>query len=104
MNSDKPKNEKLTITVRAPNGATKSEGVHGHDRVDKVTRDAVGDFVADRAIEDGEYDLALARVGHKIQLLDGTKRLDEYTFDPGVDVFHLIAKKPQVDGSCCTRA
>jgi hypothetical protein len=98
MSTDQTKNEQITITVRAPNGATKSLDVRTHDRIDKVIRDAVHDFVAERVIEAGEYDLALAREGEGIRLLDAVKRLDEYTFDAAADVFHLITKKPQVDG------
>lgn len=91
-------NVEISITVRAPNGATESENVRTHERVDKVTRGAVTDFVNARVIEAGDYDLALAKAGQTIAVLDPTKRLDEYAFDPATDVFHLIAKKPQVDG------
>lgn len=86
----------VLVTVRTPAGAPHEFNADLHERVDKLVREAVRYFVSQNLLENGDYSLALVRNGTAVNLED-EKRLQEYGVVKG-DVFHLIPKRPQVDG------
>jgi hypothetical protein len=98
MSSETKNMKDVSITVRAPNGATEHLIVDLHERADKVTREAVKKFRDAHQLADGDFDLALSRNGGAAEIISPTQRMDELQFDPRVDIFYLINKKPQVDG------
>lgn len=90
------KNKKVAVTVRTPAGAPHDFVVELHERIDKLSREAIAYFVGETLLEPGPYALALVRNGAATNLEDN-KRLEDYGIEAG-DVLHLIPKKPQVDG------
>lgn len=86
----------ITLTIRTPGNIPGSFEVRGHDRVDKVTREAVRHFVARNELAAGDYGLAVVRSGQGVEMNDAG-RLDDYDVIGG-DELHLINRAPQVDG------
>jgi len=96
------KSTSITVTVRTLAGHAHDFTVHGHDRVDKVVREAVSYFVGTGELAAGPYGLAVVRGGTGVTLEDAG-RLDDAGVGAG-DVLTLVSKQPQVDGNAAPAA
>jgi hypothetical protein len=84
------------VIIRTPAGAGAPFVARSHDRVAKLTREAIDYFATRGLLADGEYDLALVREsGETLELLSSA-RLEDYEIGEG-DTLHLLPKAPQVD-------
>lgn len=97
-----PQSKTLTLTIRATNGAElQTEQFHPNQKVALVARKAVAHFVDAGAMADGDYAVALLDAGGPRVLSDAESLEDAGVRDDAILV--LVAREPQVDGSC-TRA
>lgn len=86
----------ITVTIHTPGNIPGSFEVRAHDRVDKVTREAVDYFVGRNELAAGDYALAVIRDGVAVEMNDAG-RLEDYDITDG-DALHLLNRAPQVDG------
>jgi hypothetical protein len=89
--------ERLTLDIRATNGATWTTDVfRSNMRVDHVRRKAIEHFINEGAMASGDYLLAIVEGGATRDLIDANK-LDEASVNDRA-VLVLIPRQPQVDG------
>jgi len=86
----------VTVDVATPSNESRPFTVNAHERVDKLARDAVKEFVAAGLMADLDCGLALVVAGVATPL-DDTARLDELNIHTGARLV-LVVKKPKTDG------
>jgi hypothetical protein len=96
QNPGRGRADNINVTVVAPNNASRDETVNLHDRVDKVAREAVKEFVNAHEMDSMECSLALI-IDSVAAPLDDTSRIEETAVRDGARLV-LIPKKPKTDG------
>jgi hypothetical protein len=95
---DKDKKDKtLSVTVRATNGATWATEFKENTKVAKVIREALDHFIAEGAMTDGDYRLALIVDGQGQPPLPEDVKLEDTAAEDGA-LLALVPRDPQVDG------
>lgn len=95
---DKDKKDKsLSVTVRATNGSTWPTEFKANVKVAKVIRDALDHFIAEGAMTDGDYRLALVVDGQGQPPLPEDAKLEDTAVTDG-SLLSLVPRDPQVDG------
>jgi hypothetical protein len=89
-------NQRITVTIRTPAGTPHEFDVRTHDRVSKVTREAVDYFIGQNQLQAGNYGLAVVRDGRATAMTD-SGRLEDYDVTDG-ETLALFTKDPQADG------
>lgn len=91
--------KKLTLSIRATNGADwETDHFGGNQKVDVVRKAAERHFIEAGQMSAGDYVLALAAGGTTTDLPDAAKLSDVGAVSGSVLV--LKARGPQVDGAC----
>jgi hypothetical protein len=91
------KDKTLSVTVRATNGATWPTEFKSNTKVSKVIREALDHFIAEGAMTDGDYRLALIVSGQGQPPLPEDAKLEDTAVTDG-SLLSLVPRDPQVDG------
>jgi len=91
------KDKTLSVTLRATNGANWPTEFKENTKVAKVIRDALDHFIAEGAMADGDYRLALIVDGQGQPPLPEDAKLEDTAVEDGA-LLALVARDPQVDG------
>jgi hypothetical protein len=87
----------FNVTVRATNGATWATEFKENTKVAKVIREALDHFIAEGAMTDGDYRLALIVDGQGQPPLPEDVKLEDTAVEDGA-LLALVPRDPQVDG------